>query len=223
MKCYCNTDAFTYETLEKAGDSYNRVLFCKCGVQLHEGKKKTRCEFYTKTILKTGIIIPFKKIIKTNYAIYGISTDTYDEKCRKELMWNIHLLKIGQLYPNIRISTYLSLIDYNLKNLEYKPFFPDKESVDQLLTRLNCKPDDIRRVKNVAVYNTKVKTRPNTTKKRKEIRCSIPVFNNYNYQIKKTEEEYSDSLDENDETLDVEIYDSLDENDDYLEEEAFSN
>lgn len=144
MKCYCNTNAFTYETLEKTNDSYNRVLICKCGISLLEGKKKTRCEFYDKTILKTKIIIPYKKNVKTKYQTYEINVETVDEKVRKELHWNIHLLKIAHFYPTVRISTYMALIDYSLRKLQYKPFFPDKESIDQLIIRLNHKPDDIK-------------------------------------------------------------------------------
>ena len=223
MKCYCNTDVFRYETLENAGDSYNKVLVCKCGISLIEGKKKIRCKFYNKTILKTGIIIPHKKIIHTNYDIYGINTETADEKCRKELHSNINLLKIGQIYTSIKTSTYISLIDYNLRQLRYKPFFPDKESIDQLLARLNCKPDDNRYVKNSVVYNNKVKNIPNIIKKNKETRCSLPVFKNYRHPNKVAEEEYSDSSEENDEKSDLEVYDSIDENEDYLEEEAFSD
>ena len=149
MKCYCNVDSFNYETLEKnkKNNTYNRVLVCTCGIFITDGKKKNKCNFYNKTVLKTEIIIPDKKPVKINCNKYYINNSSVDEKCRKDINWNIHLIRIAYSYPTINISNYISLINYNLRKLQYKPFFTDKESIEHLINRLTYKPDDIKPVK----------------------------------------------------------------------------
>jgi len=222
MKCYCNVDTFTYETLEKDKDennTYNRVLICKCGTFIIDGKKKTKCEFYNKKVLKTEIIIPDKKPVKINCDKYYINNSDVDEKCRKDINWNIHLIRIASSYPTINISNYIALINYNLRKLQYKPFFPNKESIENLTNRLKCKADDIRLSKTNTIYKANSKSKENKKQ-------SYPHINQkYHYIIKDDEDEedeYSDNSDEDGETFDVECYDSMDEIDNELEE-AFSD
>ena len=231
MKCYCNVDTFTYETLEKDNENntYNKVLICTCGTFIIDGKKKTRCEFYNKKVLKSGIIFPCKPPKTINCNTDYINTLPENETCRKDINWRIHLIKIALNYPDdINISNHISVINYNLRKLEYKPFFPNKECIEDLISRLDCKPDDIRLSKTDTIYKTKNKTKIKTkTKTKTKNNNGIQHFyyngprDNIKYEDE--EDEYSDNSDENGETFDVDCYDSMDDLDYCLEEEAFSD
>jgi len=221
MKCFCGVNSFTYQTLEKEDDKYNKVLIFKCGIFIIDGKKKTKCDFYNKTILKSGITIEYDSKIKKEYNKYYVNNLNFDEKCRKDINWNIHLIKIALNYPdNINISNYISVINYNLRNLEYKPFFPNRESIKNLEYRLSKEPDDVR-VK--FIYKSKKKSKKD--KPGYKIRNFIPLVENYTYDKEddEDEDEYSDVSEEKCDTFDVEFYDSFDEIEDDLEEEAFSD
>jgi len=222
MKCFCGVNSFTYQTLEKENDKYNRVLICNCGIFITDGKKKAKCDFYNKIILKSGISIEYDSKIETVYNKYYVNNLKFDERCRKDINWNIHLIKIALNYPdNINISNYISVINYNLRNLEYKPFFPNKESIKNLEYRLSNKPDDVR--VHFITYKSKKKTkRDKPVSKNKNF---IPLVENYTYDKEDDEDddEYSDVSDEKCDTFDVEFYESPDEIEDVLEEEAFSD
>lgn len=222
MKCFCGVNSFTYQTLEKENDKYNRVLICACGIFIVDGKKKVKCDFYNKTILKSGISIEYNSKLETEYNKYYVNNLKFDERCRKDINWNIHLIKIALNYPdNINISNYISVINYNLRNLEYKPFFPNKESIKNLEYRLSNKPDDVR--VNFITYKCKKKTKKD--KPGYKLKNFIPIVENYTY-VKddgdEDEDEYSDVSEEKCDTFDVEFCDSPDEIEDDLEEEAFS-
>lgn len=220
MYCNCGVKCFVYQTLEKEGDFYQRVLISKCGVYIVDGKKKMKCNLYHKKILNTGIVIDTPKVIKKEHEKY-ITYENLDpdKKSRKDIESNIHLLKIARVYP-VNISNYISLINYNLRKLHYKPFFLNKESIEQVVKRLESKPDYIRTVKSDFIYKTK-------TKKNK-VKESMNTVDKYisTYIIKDDEgdeDEYSDVSEEGDDSFDVECYDSLDDNEIELEYEAFDD
>tara|TARA_Y100000389_G_scaffold204201_1_gene255515 strand:- start:7962 stop:8624 length:663 start_codon:yes stop_codon:yes gene_type:complete len=220
MYCNCGVKYFVYQTLEKEGDFYQCVLISKCGLYLIDGKKKSKCDFYNKKILKTGIVIDSPIIIKKEHEKYiKYENLDSDKKSRKEIESNIHLLKIAEIYP-VNISNYISLINYNLRKLHYKPFFLNKESIEQLVKRLESKPDYIKSVKSDFIY--KSKTRKN------KVKTSINSVDKYSsvYIIRDDddgEDEYSDDSEEGGDEFDVECYDSLDENDIELENEALDD
>jgi len=220
MYCNCGVKCFVYQTLEKEGDFYQRVLISKCGVYIVDGKKKMKCNLYNKKILNTGIVIDTPKVIKKEHEKYIIYENLDpDKKSRKDIESNIHLLKIARVYP-VNISNYISLINYNLRKLHYKPFFLNKESIEQVVKRLESKPDYIRTVKSDFIYKTK-------TKKNK-VKESMNTVDKYisTYIIKDDEgdeDEYSDVSEEGDDSFDVECYDSLDDNEIELEYEAFDD
>ena len=219
MYCNCGVKYFVYQTLEKEGDFYQRVLISKCGLYLIDGKKKSKCDFYNKKILKTGIVIDSPIVIKKEHEKYiKYENLDSDKKSRKEIESNIHLLKIAQIYP-VNISNYISLINYNLRKLHYKPFFLNKETIEQLVKRLESKPDYIKAVKSDFIYKSK-------TKKNK-VKTSINPVHKYSsvYIIRDDdgEDEYSDGSEEGGDEFDVECYDSLDENDIELENEALDD
>tara|TARA_Y100000361_G_scaffold127429_1_gene121824 strand:- start:7972 stop:8619 length:648 start_codon:yes stop_codon:yes gene_type:complete len=214
-----------YQTLEPTKDLYQRVLICSCGTYISDGKKKSKCDFYNKKILKTGIIIDNPSIIKKDYDKYIQNEDICaDKKSRKDIESNIHLLKIGQDYQ-VNIYNYVSLINYNLRKLQYKPFFPDKESVDSLIKRLDSKPDDIRKI---VVFPTKSKTKckPKSKSKKTINKYTQDIINSYYYNFIDVSEE-SDNSDDNENYNENENYvsdidyDTFDE--EYNEEEAFSD
>ena len=220
MYCNCGVKCFVYQTLEKEGDFYQRVLISKCGVYIVDGKQKMKCNLYNKKILNTGIVIDTPKVIKKEHEKYIIYENLDpDKKSRKDIESNIHLLKIARVYP-VNISNYISLINYNLRKLHYKPFFLNKESIEQVVKRLESKPDYIRTVKSDFIYKTK-------TKKNK-VKESMNTVDKYisTYIIKDDEgdeDEYSDVSEEGDDSFDVECYDSLDDNEIELEYEAFDD
>lgn len=218
MNCKCGVKCFMYQTLEPTEDFYQRVLICSCGVYISDGKKKSRCDFYNKKILKSGIIIDSPSIVKKNYDKYIQNEDMcVDKKSRKDIESNIHLLKIAQIYP-INISNYVSLINYNLRKLQYKPFFPDNESINDFIKRLNSKPDDIRKI---LAFPTKSKPKKTNSKYTHDI---INFLDGYKF-IDDSEE--SDNSDDNENNIENENYvsdidyETFDE--EYNEEEAFSD
>lgn len=230
MNCKCGVRCFMYQTLEPAEDFYQRVLIYSCGMYISDGKKKTKCDFYNKKILKSGIIIDSPSIIKKDYDKYIQNEDLcVDKKSRKDIESNIHLLKIGQDYQ-VNISNYVSLINYNLRKLQYKPFFPDKESVDSLIKRLDSNPDDIRKI---VVFPTKSKPK---CKPKSKPKCKVKktkskyedIINSDIYKfIDDSEESDVSDVNENDNDNENESYvsdidyDTFD--DEYNEEEAFSD
>lgn len=223
MNCKCGVRCFMYQTLEPTKDFYQRVLICSCGTYISDGKKKSRCDFYNKKILKTGVIIDSPSIIKKNYDKYILNEDTCtDKKSRKDIESNIHLLEIAQVYP-VNISNYVSLINYNLRKLQYKPFFPDKESIGNLIKRLNSKPDDIRKI---LVFPTKCKSKTKSKSKKTINKYTQDIINLDNYNFIDISEE-SDNSDDNENDNENENYvsdidyDTFDE--EYNEEEAFSD
>ena len=167
MNCNCGVNCFVYRTIEPVGNFYQGVLISKCGVYIIDGKKKYKCNFYNKKILKTGIVIDSPTIVKKEHEKYIPDEQLdIDKKCRKDIESNIHLLKIAQAYP-VNISNYISLINYNLKKLQYKPFFINKESIEHLIKRLDSNPDDIRKpVVFPTKCKSKCKSKKTTNKKR---------------------------------------------------------
>ena len=155
MNCNCKVNAFSYETLEQTGDSFQRVRISKCGTILSDRKKKTKCDYYIKIIMKTGIIVEERKIIKFNPV--PVYRGTYNEICRKEIDWYIHLCNITQDVPIVKKGTYHANINYNLNNLNYKLFFEETETIEQLIIRLQSPPDKMPR--NRPVSNKLKKTK----------------------------------------------------------------
>ncbi len=219
MNCNCGVKCFMYQTLEPIEEFYQRVLICSCGLYITDGKKKTKCDFYTKKILQTGIIIDSPVIIKKDYEKHIVDEDVcVDKKSRKDIESNIHLLKIAQVYP-VNISNYVSLINYNLRKLHYKPFFPDKESIDHLIKRLDSKPDDIRKI---VVFPTKCKRKCKSKRTNNKYTHSIINLDNYKFIDDSEESDYSDDNENVNERYVSDIdYDTFD--DEYNEEEAFSD
>jgi hypothetical protein len=150
MNCLCKINAFSYETLEQTGDSFQRVRISKCGTLLSDGKKKTKCDYYNKSTIKTGIIIEERKIVKFNPV--RVYKGTYNEVCRKEIDMYIHLCNITKDVPIVKKGTYHANINYNLNNLNYSLFFEETETIEQLIIRLQSPPDKI--PKNKPVANT---------------------------------------------------------------------
>ena len=218
MNCNCVVRCFVCQTLEPDGDFYKRVLISTCGVYIIDGKKKSKCDFYNKKILKTGIVIDSPIIVKKEHEKYILDEYVHgDEKSRKDIESNINLLRIAQIYP-VNISNYISLINYNLRKLQYKPFFLNKESIEQLIKRLEYKPDDVRKP---VVFPTKYKPKykpKKITNKKQNIKYDIDLIN---LESIIESEDSSDFSDENENyILDID-YDTVDEDDNI--EEAFSD
>tara|TARA_B100000900_G_scaffold398828_1_gene400642 strand:- start:8494 stop:9216 length:723 start_codon:yes stop_codon:yes gene_type:complete len=196
MTCNCGVRCFVYETLEPFGDFYQRVLISSCGVYIIDGKKKSKCSFYNKKILKTGIVIDSPTIVKKEHEKYILNEDLdIDKKSRKDIESNIYLLKLAREYP-INISNYISLINYNLRKLQYKPFFVDKESIEQLVERLEYNPDDIRKP---VVFPTKCKSNCKSTKPRKTVNRKRNIKYAADFINLETSLEIEDSSDNSDE------------------------
>ena len=241
MNCNCGVNCFVYRTIEPVGNFYQKVLISKCGAYIIDGKRKHKCNFYNKKILKTGIVIDSPVTVKKEHEkhILDEHLDTI-KKSRKDIEWNIHLLKIAQVYP-VNISNYISLINYNLKKLQYKPFFIDKESIDHLIKRLNSNPDDIRKPvvlptksKSKCKSNCKSKSKKTTTNKKRNIKYAADFINNLETILDcedsgdNSDENENENENENDIENDIEIennvsdidYDIFDNED---IEEAFSD
>ena len=208
MNCNCGVNCFVYRTIEPVGNFYQGVLISKCGVYIIDGKKKHKCNFYNKKILKTGIVIDSPAIVKKEHEKYIPDEQLdNDKKSRKDIESNIHLLKIAQVYP-VNISNYISLINYNLKKLQYKPFFINKESIDHLIKRLNSNPDDIRKplvlptkCKSKCKSNCKSKSKKTTSKKR-NIKYAADFINNLESILDC--EDSGDNSDENEIEIEIE-------------------
>ena len=109
------------------------------------------------------------------------------------------------------------MINYNLRKLNYKPFFEKTETLDELINRLKFPPDNIQ--KHRQSYTSKF--RKGLTKI--AIEETEESTNFYTGQYK-SDEESNDSETESvkDTTFDVELYDSC-EDDNNCDDEAFSD
>lgn len=222
MNCNCKINSFSYETLEKDGDDYVRVRIYKCGTLLSDGKKKTRCGFSYRKVLKSGIIIKQPDIVKIKYIKPKI--DSLENICRKKIDYYIHLCNITKDVYLVKKGTYHANINYNLSILKYKLFFEETETINELLIRLKSPPDDIFKIKQCNKIYKPVKN--NKTKGIKKINILSKEVGHIECTDIVADEETNIDDDKNSiksmfEDFNLDVDDSDNDNED--DEEAFSD
>lgn len=235
MRCDCNNIGFSFRKLEPDGNNFQLVEITSCNTLPIDGKKKKPCNFYNKTIIRKDIIIEYKPANNKNIGDI-FHNRTPEENCRKEINDYINLCKIALCYKNIDNSRYISMINHNLRLLQYKLYKQETESLDELINRLKYPPDNICINKiNMLPYKKykRRKKRNNITKllyktEDNAINDSSQLFIEYNEKIYYDEDDNSsenDVLSEDntivDGEFDIDNYDSVDEDIDI--EEAFSD
>ena len=235
MRCDCNNIGFSFRKLEPDGNNFQLVEITCCNTLPIDGKKKKPCNFYNKTIIRKDIIIEYKPANNENIGDI-FHNRTPEENCRKEINDYINLCKIALCYKNIDNSRYISMINHNLRLLQYKLYNQETESLDELINRLKYPPDNICINKiNMLPYKKykKRKKRNNITKllyktEDNATNDSSQLFIEYNEKIYYDEDDNSsenDVLSEDntivDGEFDIDNYDSVDEDIDI--EEAFSD
>jgi len=216
MDCNCNLMGFSYLMIEKTRGKFQKVRITKCNILPIDGKKKKKCDFYNKEIVSTDVYCKKNVIIRFKPEII-LNKDTSDEAYRKNITWNIHLCNISSISPILNKSKYYEMINYNLRKLNYKPFFEQTETLDELINRLKFPPDNIQ--KHRKLYTSKI-----TTGLRKFATEETVESTNFYTGQYKSDEESNDSETESvkDTTFDVELYDSC-EDDNNCDDEAFSD
>lgn len=144
MKCDCNNNGFSYRKLEADGNNFQLVEITCCNTLPIDGKKKKPCNFYNKTIIKKDIIIEYKPIVKNKNISYIFHDRTPEENCRKEIDDYINLCKIASSNKFIDNGRYVSMINHNLRILQYNLYKQETESLDELIDRLKSPPDNTR-------------------------------------------------------------------------------
>jgi|TARA_B110000285_G_C15095440_1_gene601687 hypothetical protein len=209
MNCNCNLLGFSYENLERVGKKFQKVRVTKCGVLPIDGKKKKKCDFYNKDIIKTDIYIEKPVVIKFKPAAVHYN-GTPEEVCRKDIAWNIYLCNIAVISPIINRGKYYELINYNLRKLKYKTFFEERETLDELIIRLRCPPDNNPKYKHIkSIHYIVNKKQSNQALQKYGIEDPDEVAS-----CKSDDDSSGSDMESiNDMTFDVEDCDSVDEDD----------
>lgn len=154
MKCECGYKAFYYEKItdNKKFDVY------KCGHVAIESKRKTKCDMNITEYI-SGINYKEDKVeIKSK--VYELNFLDHEEKYRKDLYNYINLCNITKNFSSKYRFNYIANINFILNNLGFPLYFEEKESLDSLKTRINCKA------------NHKLKYKPET----KTILVEVPEY-----------------------------------------------
>lgn len=139
IHCNCSEVAFTYTLFCEENGKYIQYKVSKCN-KLETDKKKP-CNYYNKEILNKKEITP-----KTDTKIETKIENNILEKFKEELNKCIKLVKLcrqKKLYEH----NYIARINYYLKIFNYKLFFTETESLDELETRITFPPDNVKSYK----------------------------------------------------------------------------
>ena len=128
MNCNCGVPAFFYETIKTDCIKYS---IYKCGT-LSSETKKGKCDF--------NIEIPLNKIILPQCNSIQIDfkpkIHKYESEIIKDLERYINLFQISKNNYSMSRDNYVSNINFFLKRLNFPLFFPKKEKIESLKSRI---------------------------------------------------------------------------------------
>ena len=223
MKCYCGYPAFFY----RAHSDDKKYNVYKCGHTNVESKKKMSCEMDFREFVGD---IPgvFKETPTTEHIIQ--EKEDPIEKTKQEIRNYIYLCEITKY----KTGNYIANINHLLGRLNFKLYFPERETLESLKTRIEDK--HVPRVPKKNIFPVNIIEYPEcfkikqTKPRRKKVVKKQVKFNPVIARVvprKPTEEillsdaETDESEDEMDNTFDVDNYDSGEDMDD--DEGAFSD
>lgn len=131
MICDCGEPCFSFTKISTEG----RSVHYRCGSTLNEKKKKT-CTFKNSEFIGKVDFVYKPKQVVTEYP-------NYVPNYRNDLEKYIKLYKLSS-GKNLNTGNILANINYLLNKLNYKLFFDETESIENLENRLQKAPDNIR-------------------------------------------------------------------------------
>jgi len=136
IHCNCSEVAFTYTLFCKENEKYIQYTISKCN-KLKTDKKKP-CNYYKCEFLSEKEITS-----KTETKIQTKIENNTSEKFKEDLNNCIKLVKLCR-QKKLNENNYIARINYYLKIFNYKLFFTETESLDELETRITFPPDDVK-------------------------------------------------------------------------------
>ena len=221
MKCDCGYTAFYYTafTDNKKWNVY------KCGHTNVESKKKTKCEMDFREFIED---IPMACDTISETHVVPQEKGNTEENLKQEIRNYIHLCEITKY----KKGNYIANINQLLSRLNFRLFFPERETLESLKARLNnkCVPRAEKKnifPVNIIEYPECFKIKQIRPKRKKEVKKSnvsnqvstfIPNADTTQSRWKTDElpsdAESEDEADEMDNTFDVDNYDSGEDDDD---------
>ena len=238
MKCECGYPAFYYQ---KFSENKKWNVY-KCGHIMIESKKKTKCNMNKcEYISDISFNVSIQENIDTPNKIIN-----KEELYKNKLLDYIHLCEITKTFCKKYRLNYIANINYYLKKLNFELYFEEKETLENLKSRIRkkytpriIKPDlyPIKLVQYPKYLEVNKKEKLNKKKKRKTVISKIKKIYISTEEREEKEEEIlsndeSDNESDNesdidseekDDTFDIDNYDSGDNYDDFDDGGAFSD
>jgi hypothetical protein len=154
MKCECGYKAFYYQKIE----DNKKLNVYKCGHVAIESKRKTKCDMNIIEYVSDITHIHNKDYTKSDS--FHVNKEDPEKKYREELHKLIYLCDITKDFSSVHRFSYIANINFILNKLGFPLYFEEKETLDSLKTRINCKA------------NYKLKYKPET----KTILVEVPEY-----------------------------------------------
>ena len=132
MKCNCGYDAFYYQ---KITDNKKFNVY-KCGHVAIESKRKTKCDMNISLYISD---INCKEEDEIKSKVCELNFIDPEEKYRKDLYNYINLCDITKNFSNVHRSSYIANINFILNKLNFPLYFEEKETLESLKNRIQCK------------------------------------------------------------------------------------
>lgn len=217
MKCDCGYPAFYYRAFvdNKKYDVY------KCGHTNVDSKKKTKCEMDLREYIED---IPITHDDVAMAPAAPKEQENTEENLKQEIRKYIHLCEITKY----KKENYIANINQLLRRLNFRLFFPERETLESLKARLNNKSTPRLEKKsmfpmNILEYPESFKIKQTEPKRKKETKKSsvskskgvfIPNVDTqprWKTEELPTDSESDDETGDMDNTFDIDNYDSGEE------------
>ena len=222
--CKCGEQCFTFTKFTQDKKFFSK----RCGSFSDSKKKKITCDYKEDTFI-CNVVFPEDKKIECSYSI------PKKQDLRTRLEHYIHLYEITN-EKNIKTGNVLANINFILKQMNYKLFFDDKESMQNLKKRLQMPPDNIiiiQEFKPVVLVEVPEHLKSFPIKSQEAKKYNKKTYKRTGAYIVRTKKSKHDSDNDSDNDndsnvdenggFDIENYDTDDNEDDFYEHGNFSD